>query len=348
MALLFADGFDQYASGGTDITQSGEWTRVGTAGNVAINTTAGRFGSGCLETLNTGTHYLHPTTVTMAVGDTVLFGFAFKTEMRASDPDYGWGFYTAAGVKLVFFYIDAAGRISDDPQAGDDSYSAQGVIKEGVWHWIEGKITFGNAAANSSCELRVDGITVLNLTGRDYNNGSAPTQFRIYASDLKTYYDDLIIWNTAGAAPTDWIGDTRIDTLLPDGDTATVDWTANTGTDWQAVDDALNTNDDATTYIASQTAAQESRFTLAALSGTSSIVHFVQPWARAARADTVSARTYRTLVLSNVTEDVGPSVVDPGTTYAWRRGDLLALNPDDTAAWADADVNALEVGVEIV
>ena len=93
-----------------------------------------------------------------------------------------------------------------------------------------------------SVEVKVNGTTVLNLTGIDtcYSANAYANAVRIGGvySGMRGYWDDLWIDDS------DFLGELRVKTYWPDSDETHTDFTPNTGTDHYAVVDNLEITDE--------------------------------------------------------------------------------------------------------
>lgn len=113
-----------------------------------------------------------------------------------------------------------------------------------------------------ACEVRLNGVTVLNVTGVD--NAAIPgaimAQVKIgmlnnVYQDFPAYMDvdDLFCWDATGALNNDFVGDKKVYTRFPDADTATEEWTPSTGVNSFAMLDNVPPLD-GTEYLEAQTA----------------------------------------------------------------------------------------------
>jgi hypothetical protein len=108
-------------------------------------------------------------------------------------------------------------------------------------------------ATVGSAELRVDGVTILTFSGNTKGTATAGIQAVDFLANTSNSFalDDVMIWNSQGLAPTDFVGDFRIDAYTPTANGSTVNASfvgAGVTVAYQAVDDpALNNAD--TDYI---------------------------------------------------------------------------------------------------
>jgi len=208
------------------------------------------------------------------------------------------------------------------------------------------------ADAGGLIDVRVDGTSVVSVSGVDTRDaGAAGVASRIELRSMihssgfgNTIFDNLTVNNTTGTAPTSWPGARRIETLFPTSDVA-AQWTPSTGgLNYDLVNDATP---DLLTFVQSNTAGHADRYGLAHLSGTPTAIDAVQLVYRAARSDNGS-RTMRGLIRSGTTTANGGTVTPPATPIGQYYRDTWHADPDTSAAWDAAGVNALQAGVEVV
>lgn len=341
MTILFADGLDVYADV-TDAVTNSNLSRSSTNTSICnYLTTGGRFGGGALFSTNSG-QWRVP--LYKAQNSTVIVTFAAFYSGLSGTGFVLMEFVNSADNIIGTLRFNSDGTLVFRPQngaAGD--VTAPGLpFTQSVWHSMEVKFVNGSNATNGSVIVRVDGVEVINASGIDTNDSTNT----LIGIDFRHTIDDIVINDNAGSINNDFLGDVQIDTKLVTADGAVVDWTANTGSDFQAVDDALHAADGDTTYIASSTAAQKSRFAIADLTGTSVAIPAVQVRARAKKTD-AGPTTWRSYLRSSGTEANGDTK-GATTEYAWYRNHIRETDPNTSAAWTDAGVNALEVGVELV
>lgn len=344
MAVLFMDGFDIYSNAADAIV--GGWTNENA--NQTFSTTNGRFGGGCLQNGVTTTGWHAPAVV--AVGDTVIISFAYwvnhtgggasDTIIRGNDRN---------GAQLFRLEHNTSGDLKayNQPNTQVGSTASGALASSSAWYWIEMKVLLGSGAANGSIEVKVNGSTVIGpVTSIDTNNGNALSYISFLGSGGDSRFDDVIIMDTSGTGMNDFLGDTKIDSLVPNGDGTTVDWTASAGSDYQCVDDALASSNGDTDYISSSTASQKTQLQMGNFADNPTAVHGLQIRTRSRKTD-VGARTYRANVKSGGSTSNG-TTLGATTDYAWRRNGVWTRNPNGSIAWTKSSINAVQVEVEIV
>jgi hypothetical protein len=223
-------------------------------------------------------------------------------------------------------------------------YASTPILQD-VWYYLEVKVTIGDAP-DGVASLRINGVAELTQTGLDTRNAGNATANIVKMGGwaaATTYLDDLYICDGTGAANNDYLGDIKVECLLPSADGATVDWTASAGADYTTVDEALQNSD--TDYISSSTANQVDTFAMGNLATTAGTIKGVQ-YLLMARKDDAGSRSVAPVARPVSTDRVG-ATVSVADTYAYVR-EIAELNPEDTAAWEIADINGMEYGVKLI
>ncbi len=235
-------------------------------------------------------------------------------------------------------------------------------INYGRWYYIELRILVGNAGVGES-ELRVDGDVWNKQLGRDTQvtgnqwineiwiangetNGSGTTGSGL----IFKIADFHAVSVQGGGNETGFQFPAVIDKLYPNAEVVgEIDFTPETGTDNSAmVDDNPQHDFDSTNNEANVATNKDRLLTGGSVPlSTAGRVHAVQVLAMMKDTLDTAARTVRTVVFENLTEAVGPtqtlSESEWQSVYA-----IFEDNPDTSAAWLMADVEAAEIGYEIV
>jgi hypothetical protein len=164
------------------------------------------------------------------------------------------------------------------------------------------------------------------------------------------YIDDIAFNDTAGGADDSWVGPGRIVKITPNGNGTANEWT---GSDGNAVDNYLLVDeyplDSDTTYVY-EDAAETGDLDQYAMSddydGTDRTITriYAECRGRKTSADAAALKIGFDTGASVNTDDVGILY----ETYSIRLvGAEYALNPDDAAAWEEADIDALEFVAEV-
>lgn len=226
------------------------------------------------------------------------------------------------------------------------------VLLSNVWYLLEFHLKIANTGGIA--ELKVDGNAVEATISGD-TQGSYSTLNEIFffgttsASDNSyIHYDDVALNDTSGGVDDSWCEDGHIVVLNPNANGDSSQWTGSDGnsTDNYALVDEVPSNGD-TDYVQDSTSGNKDLYNLASIAAFVAGQSVLRVWAEArARKTDTDAATLLLGVKSGSTEDW-----DTGTvlteSYTRIRGEDHVVNPDDSAAWEEADLNALQVGIKV-
>jgi len=127
------------------------------------------------------------------------------------------------------------------------------VVSANAYNHIEAKIFID--AVVGTVEIRVNGVTVLNLTGQNTKNtavtGTAQIVYVARIGAPVSYHKDFIIWDTTGTFNNNFLGSVSVVDIDTNADTS-LTWTPSTGTTGYGILDNNPPLDDAA-YIAAAT-----------------------------------------------------------------------------------------------
>jgi hypothetical protein len=223
--------------------------------------------------------------------------------------------------------------------------SSSPVITSNAWRHVEIKVFFDVAVG--TVEIRVEGVTVLSLTGVRTTSNIAGytasiqniTMHQASSAGLVTWYvKDLIMWDGSGGVNNNFMGSCQVLKLLPTGDIS-LGWTPSSGTTgYNLINDT--TPDDDTNYIsAAFPAPSPSTFSLSDLPVNVSTVRGVQLMHRSKKTDGGDGNIQVTAV-SGANNGLGVDrPITTAYTYMW---DIYNLDPSGSA-WSRTLVNALQM-----
>lgn len=344
MSLVFMDGFDLYADT-TGLNENWDWFSA-----PGFSTTGGRFGGGSVDisVINTGIYKILDNS-----HNYITVGAAIKPDLNvngyyivwAEDGSPNVGFDMHAGVHIL---TDGTVELHGDGGVVLAS-TASGKVAAGSWYYIE--FSCFRDGASGTADLYINGISELSVTGVDTRDGTAGSYLHVaaYATSNTFSADDVYILTDASAIPTPW-GDTRIEVILPDADTAVADLTLSAGSNgYELIDDSLGTNGDGdTTYISGTSGASpslQSEFDMGSLTGSPATIHAIAVNVRASKTD-AGAGNYTPYVISGTAEAAGNDVTASEGTYSISNN-FFTIDPNTGGAWTEAAVNAVKLGVRI-
>lgn len=249
---------------------------------------------------------------------------------------------TSTGCLAVRPYSDAT----------DDYVTPSPVVVASAWQHIEARLDCD--AVNGAIEVRVNGVTVLNLTGINTNtrarpgrvpdSGVAQVVMTYQEGTARFFIDDFFCWTDDGISGdlvNDFIGDRSVATLFANADTSIADMSvvgAAAGRD--AIDDSggspSTTVDDDTSYL-TITGVGKSEFALSDLPANAGAVTGLQIYTRAKKTDAGTCSIKNSLIASGV-EAAGADT--PITTAYTYYSDIFPINPNTGAPWTPSEVNA--------
>lgn len=330
MALLFCDGFDHYATadgskkwntfGGTIEASNG---RRGT-GNMASSSSA------CRKTL--ASNY-----ATLVVGVAVSFTNTTNAVnfIRLMD-----GASVQVGVQL-----NVGGTLQVERNGTLLGSASALSLTSATYYYVEFMATINDSTG--SYEVKVNGSSVLSASSQDTKNTANAYANALQlsgASANSAKFDDLYVCDNSGSAPLNtFLGDCRIDTLLPNADGTYTDFTPSTGSDHYAVVDESTPN--TTDYNSSSTAGHKDSYNMQNLAAITGTIYAIQTSGAVAKDD-AGARSIKVGVRSSSTDSV-----DAGTALSTAQIYYIKISETDPAtatAWTESGVNAAQALFEVV
>lgn len=248
--------------------------------------------------------------------------------------------------------FDSTGRVQFYRGATLVATGTTVALVANTWHRIE--VEFLVADSGGSLVVRADGVEVYNFSGDTYTSGAVGANSiawgRIGTSGGPSLnIDDVMIWNSAGAAPNSWLGDFRIETLVPINNGSINNGSSNLGTsNVFAVDEGIgiSTNGD-TDYVSLDTTGYFDLYQMSDLVSDPTTIHAVS-LTTIARSDGPALRKTQMVNRQGSTNYAAGtdqlwygSTSYSGATQSWM------LNPATGAAWTAAEVNAAQMGLTV-
>ncbi len=352
MALLWIDGFDSFGtSTGAAPSPTGVVGRKYTAAQEAsMKVQAGRFIGQSLQLTSSSSIVVTKTGLT--TNATVVAGFAVKF---TNLPGGLCGFFafmdgSSRGVYLVATPDGEIAVCKGSTATELGRTSGLGLVA-GSWYWIQCK-TYVHVSAGT-VELKLGTTTVLSLTGKntktthDYHDGFRLLRDNSNVPVLDPYFDDLYFLDASGSANTNFLGNMKVTTIRPNGDTADVDWTPSTGvTHYDLVDEEVfvSTPTSDGDYVESAVSTDKDLYDYSALVGISSGIAGAMVSTDCRETDATSF-SLKTVCKSGSTEsaDSGQAV---GTQTLTTKCRVVESNPAG-GAWDATSLDAALFGIEV-
>ncbi len=333
--LLFTDGFDHYTS--AQITR--KWTSSVNAfifaGNGRNGTNGLRFTglSGCCARK------------TFTPSATVILGAGVRVA-------------TVIGTAGMLFRLQDLGSTQVALQLNTDltlsvvigstvvATSVTTVTSE-VYAYLEIKVVFG---ASGSVVVHKDGVAVITVashntipTGNTSANSVIFGNTDVVTGPAQTAFtiDDFYIANGLGSVNNDFLGDVMVTTLFPTGAGDLTQWTPNSGSNWQNVDDPLAPD---SSFNWGTAAGQVDLYAMGNLAATPADIFGVQWNAMVRKTDASSYVINSGMKFSTV--HYGTINFTPNTDFQ-DFTDILDQNPDTSVDFTASDINGMQGGLRL-
>lgn len=345
MALLWCDGFDHY--GITNNLTEGVYAEISGA---SINTTNPRTGANCITVNNIATfrRVLGGAKTTVGLGG----AFYLPSLPTSNTLQRVFEFRDAANVANLSIGIESTGVITAyrGPLSGTAiGVTAAPVVFAETYQHIEALVFFSQTVG--TVEVRVNGVTVLSLSGVDTVNTALVECSQVVlgggrgAGAVSHQLDDVFAYDETGSYNNSFIGDRRVITLFPNANTATADWTAvGAASGYECIDEANPDGD--TSYISATapgTPGPISEFGFDNLPAGISAINGVVLVEFARKTEAGVANTQWS-IKSGASETAGAD--KPMTEIYTYRQDVFETDPASAAPFTPAAVDAVLAKVE--
>jgi len=339
MAIILLDSFDHYTT--TAEAQLKGWN-LG-----AWQPVTGRFSGYGAQFGNGGGGWSDVSVSLPTLQSSLVVGFALKW---ISNPvNYQFFQMKSATTWQIQLLGNGSGQIKLNTESGTTTGTAS--IVAGAWNYIEVKVTTFSTTLGA-VTVRVNGVNDIAVTGVNTNRAATGTVSKVcfdgdYYGNTIFVVDDLYVCNTSGTANNDFMGDIRIEYLVPTAAGVRTQFAASSGSNWQAVDE-IGASD--TDYNSSNVPGAMDLFTMSDLAGNG-LIRGVQTISRAKKDDA----GYRKAVpvfrkasgLGETARWYPGSKVPVGDAFSLLRMQVFETSPDTGAAWTVDEVNALQYGYAV-
>jgi len=272
----------------------------------------------------------------------LYFGFAVQfTSLTVLPFFYVWTDAPSVFANYMGLRLTATGVIQALRTGTTIASSAVGIIATNQWYYIEMWVKPLNS--NGRFVVKVDGSTVIDFTGDTTNDLELINGFELNATDqnLLTFFDDIVVNTPDGAVNNTYPGMVRLLPIRPDAPGTNSDWTR-AGVD-MGTDEAQLRNgtfEFSMLQTASADALQDAIPEIPDLPAGATITNIVLT--AKAKVD-AGAGVIAPMVIANGTSDIS---ADQTLATNWKHYQYAwAVNPDDSAAWEEADLSLLKIGV---
>ena len=343
--ILLMDGFDLYNGIGANTGLQAGWVLSANFYNPGLTT--GRFGgqafyfnneSACIY--RTFSAASATATASCAFKMDNLFNANAASQQRtvvtlssAQAPQVGWRHNSDGSISVYRMTSHTAGVLLGT--------SPSGMLKSATWHWIDFSVTM--SATVGTIDLLIDGAVALHLTAQ--NTGSTTTIDGIFTGSqaggvnttgVNTYFDDVLVIDSITP-----LGERRIETIRPSADTATKQWTPDSGTvNFSRVNDAQVNS---ATFVSASVVGNTDLYDMIDLNSAPAVIDAVQVTVFAQKTDAGSR------AIAIVGDIAGTQVVSSNLTLTSSINKLssLLLTKPGGGAWDATSVNALRAGPKV-
>lgn len=272
---------------------------------------------------------------------TWIIGFGYKKDNSFTE---GVVAFMDGGTNQFDIRVDGSGLLYAT-QNGNFIAGSNGTttLLNGVWYYIEVKGTINTTTG--SVEVMVNGVQDINVTNvnTQTTGNAASNNFRFFPLSSYCEYDDVYICDTTGAVNNDFLGDNRVEAIMPTGAGANTDWTPLTPPNFSEVNEIPPDGD--TSYVSSNTPGNVDTYAFGNLTGITTGIKGLQVNILN-RKDDAGSREIAPVVRSGGTDYTGNTfaVLDNYSTAV----QVYEEDPDTSAAWLVAGVNAAEFGQEVI
>ena len=220
------------------------------------------------------------------------------------------------------------------------------LFSTSTWYYIEYKVKIDNTTG--TYEVRVNG-SVVGTPGSgvdtQFTGNAVANAVKIYNTESTPWYDDIYILDGTGGENDDFLGEMKVEILLPTSDSISADWSLSAGADHYALVDE-NPSDEDTTYVYSTLSAEVDLYNYEDIGSAFQVIYGVQVNTQAKVSSAASIDMY-TPVSSGSTVSNGTAVTVSDTNYK-TFGRAIGLDPDTGALWLSGAIDAALFGVKIV
>jgi len=276
----------------------------------------------------------------------LYFGFAINCRtLGISQILYAWTDDPGVYSNFLSIRLASTGAVEVKRTATTIATSAEGVITIGQWYYFE--VWFKPLNSNGRAVVKVDGSTVIDFTGDTTNEEEFINAFSFggNSGDNAGYggmlLDDIVVNSADGAVNNTYPGMVRLLPIRPDSTGTNSDWTR-AGVDLGS--DEAQLRNGTWEFAMMQTPdaddLQDAVPEIPDLPAGATITNIVLSVRAKVEA---GAGVIAPLVIANGTSDIS---ADQTLVSAWRYYQYAwDVNPDDSAAWDEADLSLLKIGV---
>jgi hypothetical protein len=332
MSLLWVDGFEGYGPSGDPTTLLG-YRGYGTSQTNHSSITTGRITGYCISANDIYSPGF--STPSLTINPTLIAGIAFKLNNGYITIQFMDNTINGIGVTI--------NQTSIVIKLGTTTISTTSLtLTTLTWFYAEVKV-FCHATAGT-VEVRLNGSTIVSLTGINTKNSYDDYNNVIYTELHYAWLDDYYICDGSGLTVNDFQGFCRVVGLLPNADTLTEQWSTSTGTDHYALVDENPPN--TTDYVYSGTQGQTDLYIYPPLPAAIGPIIGLQVATQSKVFSGTGAIVEAPITSYGVT-DAGTDAIVKSTTYSDMRR-ISITDPSTGLPWTAAGLSAAQIGIKVM
>jgi hypothetical protein len=350
MALLWVDGFDKYGTVGSAINPSDivTWKYTGHY-DEQMNIVAGSGAGNALQLDGTSQYLVTPQ---LTGNRTLIFGFAFRLANNVTNdqllvdirsPDMDGETIGYRQLRLNIQTVNGDNQIRANRGNTGIGTTTTLNIQQSTWYYLECKVYCDNSAG--TLELKIDGTTVLDITGTDTQHSSGYNWYsRLLWTDNGINHiqlDDLYICDGSGSDNNDFLGTCNVQTLSPSADVLT-EWTQDFGSNLY---DRINEDQQHAGNISEDTSGNQATFEMDNVTINGTPIGLM--YCCESNQNGIFGKYAKALAqqgTGTINDSIGNFM--PGTTNPLT-GSVIMEKDADGSAWTNTTINSLRVGVEL-
>lgn len=274
----------------------------------------------------------------------------------------GFGFYCTSVTGSPRFYLLSGAAEQCHLETASSGAGYVWVLKRGsttiatsavvhdfsAWSYVELQVTV-RTGTNGAYELRVD--EQLEVSGVSVNladTGSDGADVMMFGSTSNNnWWDDIYILDSTGAVNNNFLGDSAIRGILPNGDGASTQWTTSTGsTHYTLVDDPATAESDSD-YVTTSNNGDLDLYDFSNVSGLINGTIRGIMVATSMRMQTTGTSQVRVVIRQGgVNYNQATHVVNGTNVVGYTQ--IVETSPDDGLTWEVADIDNMQMGVQRV
>ena len=226
MSIRFIEGFDNYVKA-TDANR--KW-QIGNLGISTLQNGRDTYGKS-LKFLGPHSEDAYLVTPSLGNASTLIIGFAFKDDNMPSAPFKLLSFMDLSDSQIDLYFDPSTHNFSFRRAIDDIVGTGTRLVSDNTWVYVEVKATIHSSTG--SVQLKINEQSDITVTGANtqasangHNYANTISFFKPSAYSTSYSLDDLYILDSNGSANNDFLGDMKVEALVPIGTGTNSGWTA--------------------------------------------------------------------------------------------------------------------------